>query len=89
MHDLIVVSASCMEKAYEEISAEECKKMLDVDGAGLTVVVEERLWHHDKKKGLITFISEEEKKAAGTLEIPARELAEMAISYAKEMEQIV
>jgi len=81
--------ASCMEKAYEEISAEECKKMLDVDGAGLTVVVEERLWHHDKKKGLITFISEEEKKAAGTLEIPARELAEMAISYAKEMEQIV
>jgi len=80
--------ASCMEKAYEEISAEECKKMLDVDAAGLSQVVKERDWHHNKK-GVITFISEEEKKAAGTLEIPARELAEMAISYAKEMEQIV
>jgi len=81
--------ASCMEKAYEEISAEECKKMLDVDSAGLSQLVKERDWHQDTKKGVITFISEEEKKAAGTLEIPARELAEMAISYAKEMEQIV
>lgn len=80
--------ASCMEKAYEEISAEECKKMLDVDGSGLSQLVKERDWHHDKT-GVITFISEEEKKAAGTLEIPAKELAEMAISYAKEMEQIV
>lgn len=81
--------ASCMEKAYEEISVDECKKMLDVDSAGLTRLLAERDWHHDKKSGVIRFISEEERKATQTLEIPAKELAEMAISYAKEMEQIV
>ena len=85
----LCISASCMEKAYEEISVDECKKMLDVDSAGLTLLLAERDWHHDKKSGVIRFISEEERKATQTLEIPAKELAEMAISYAKEMEQIV
>ena len=78
-----------MEKAYEEISVEECKKMLDLDSAGLSRLVQERDWHHDKQSGVIRFISDEERKATQTLEIPAKELAEMAISYAKEMEQIV
>jgi len=78
-----------MEKAYEEISVDECKKMLDVDGPGLTRLVQEREWHHDKLSGVIRFISDEERRQTQTLEIPAKELAEMAISYAKEMEQIV
>jgi len=80
--------ASCMEKAYEEISFKECQKMLNLDKAGTSRLVKERGWHLDSQE-VVTFISEEEKKQAQTLEIPAKELAEMAISYAKEMEQIV
>jgi len=80
--------ASCMEKAYEEISAKECQKMLNVDQAGLARLVEERGWHQSGG-GSIKFISDEEKKQSHVMEVPAKELAEMAITYAKEMEQIV
>jgi len=80
--------ASCMEKSYEEISAKECLKMLSVDKAGLAKLIDERGWHQSKS-GMVTFTSEEEKKASHMMEVPAKELAEMAISYAKEMEQIV
>ena len=77
-----------MEKSYEEISSKECLKMLNVDKDGLSKLIKERGWHLDKK-GTVTFISEEEKKQSTVMEVPAKELAEMAISYAKEMEQIV
>ena len=78
-----------MEKAYEEISAKECQKMLNVDQAGLARLVEERGWHQSGGGGSIKFISDEEKKQSHVMEVPAKELAEMAITYAKEMEQIV
>jgi len=81
--------ASCMEKSYEKISASECLKMLSVDKAGLSKLVEERGWLQDKSGKVISFTSEEEKKQSQLMELPAKELAEMAISYAKEMEQIV
>lgn len=81
--------ASCMEKSYEEISAKECQKMLSVDKTGLAKLIEERGWHQNAKNAMVTFTSEEEKKQSQLMEVPAKELAEMAISYAKEMEQIV
>ena len=77
-----------MEKAYEDIDAEECRKMLHLDPGMLDNFVKERDWTHDKRSKKIRFMSKE-KTPANEVELPSKELAAMAISYAKEMEKIV
>lgn len=75
-----------MEKAYEEIDVEECRKMLHLEKKELDKYVAEKGWTVDSKK--IRFMSSD-KRPAHEMEVPSRELAAMAISYAKEMEKIV
>ncbi len=78
--------ASCMEKAYEQISVKECAKMLQLDAKTTSKYISERNWTVGKDQ-MVRFQASPEKKHAE--EIPCQELAKMAITYAKEMEQIV
>ena len=80
--------ARCMEKSYEDIDAEECRKMLHLESGSLDNFINERDWIHDKRAKKIRFINKE-KTPANDVELPSKELAAMAISYAKEMEKIV
>eukprot|EP00093_Oithona_nana_P010666 10666.XXX_583933_583015_1 [CDS] Oithona nana genome sequencing. len=80
--------ASCMEKAYADIDVEECRKMLHLEKGELDKFVSDRNWSVDKKSKKIQFLHQE-KKPSQEMEVPSRELAAMAISYAKEMEKIV
>ena len=41
--------ASCMEKAYEDIDVEECRKMLHLEKGELENFAKERKWSVDKK----------------------------------------
>ena len=77
-----------MEKAYEDIDAEECRKMLHLENNELENYVNGRDWISDKRTKRIRF-SPDDKKNSSEMELPSRELAAMAISYAKEMEKIV
>ena len=77
-----------MEKAYQHIDAEECRKMLQLDQGKLENYVNDRDWTYDKREKKIRFISKEQTPAL-EVELPSKELAAMAISYAKEMEKIV
>lgn len=78
--------ASCMEKAYERISYTECAKMLNLDVKLMDEYVNQRNWSVGKDK-LVHFRPLEKKNFES--EVPSHELAQMAITYAKEMEQIV
>merc|ERR1711997_639573 len=80
--------ASCMEKAYENIDAEECRKMLHLEVGELDKYVSEKGWNFDKSTKNVSFLPLE-KKPSHEMEVPSRELAAMAITYAKEMEKIV
>lgn len=77
--------ASCMEKAYEHISLKECAKMLQMDQKSTLKYIATRNWSVGKDQ-IIHFRTTEKKEAE---EIPTEELARMAITYAREMEQIV
>ena len=77
-----------MEKAYENIDAEECRKMLHLEVGELDKYVSEKGWNFDKHTKNVSFLPLE-KKPSHEMEVPSRELAAMAISYAKEMEKIV
>ena len=80
--------ASCMEKAYESIDAEECRKMLHLDAGELEKYAQEKEWTFEKNGKKISFLPSE-KKPSHEMEVPSKELAAMAITYAKEMEKIV
>lgn len=77
-----------MEKAYEEIDVEECRKMLHLEKKELDKYIAEKEWTVDAGSKKIRFMSSD-KRPAHEMEVPSRELAAMAISYAKEMEKIV
>ena len=77
-----------MEKAYENIDVEECRKMLHLEKGELDQFATDRKWAVDKKAKKIQFLAQDKKPSHET-EVPSRELAAMAISYAKEMEKIV
>jgi len=80
--------ASCMEKSYEDIDAEECRKMLHLDVGELEKYAQEKEWAFEKNGKKISFLPSE-KKPSHEMEVPSKELAAMAITYAKEMEKIV
>merc|ERR1712241_279564 len=80
--------ASCMEKAYEDIDAEECRKMLHLDVGELEKYAGDKEWSYEKNAKKISFLPSE-KKPSHEMEVPSKELAAMAITYAKEMEKIV
>ena len=77
-----------MEKAYKDIEAEECRKMLHLEVGELEKYAEEKEWTFEKNGKKISFLPSE-KKPSHEMEVPSKELAQMAITYAKEMEKIV
>ena len=77
-----------MEKAYEDIDAEECRKMLHLDVGELEKYAGDKEWSYEKNAKKISFLPSE-KKPSHEMEVPSKELAAMAITYAKEMEKIV
>ena len=83
------ISASCMEKAYKDIDTEECRKMLHLDVGKLEKYAEEKEWTFEKNGKKISFLPSEKNKSEMEMEVPSKELAAMAITYAKEMEKIV
>ncbi len=78
-----------MEKAYEEIDAEECRKMLNLEKTELNKYVDERGWSTVGSRSKKIRFTSDDKKLNQEVEVPSKELAAMAISYAKEMEKIV
>ena len=81
--------ASCMEKAYDSITVKECAKMLQLDTRTTNKYISEKGWNVVSvgKEQKIKFEHEGEDKM--NEEVPTEELAKMAITYAREMEQIV
>ena len=84
--------AKSMEAAYEEMSAKECEKMLNLKKPDeARQFFAKKGWVVDNRK-MIRFqdlASEEKKLQVQDMDVPAKELAQMAIRYAREMEQIV
>jgi len=82
--------ASCMEKAYEQISLKDCTKMLQLDSKDANKLIKERGWtvKGTGAKAVVEFDGGDEHKAQSE-EVPTEELAKMSITYAREMEQIV
>lgn len=78
--------ASCMEKAYEQIGANECARMLQLDTKNAKTYFAGRGWTTSSDK-MVRFQAVVEKKPIE--EVPTEELAKMSITYAREMEQIV
>ena len=78
-----------MEKAYKDIDTEECRKMLHLDVGKLEKYAEEKEWTFEKNGKKISFLPSEKNQSSLEMEVPSKELAAMAITYAKEMEKIV
>jgi len=84
--------AKSMEAAYEEMSAKECEKMLNLKKPDeAKQYFAKKGWLVDSRK-MICFqnmTSIEKKLQDQDMDAPAKELAQMSIRYAREMEQIV
>merc|ERR1711874_430227 len=53
--------ARCMEKSYEDIDAEECRKMLHLDVGELEKYAQEKEWTFEKNGKKISFLPSEKK----------------------------
>jgi len=84
--------AKSMEAAYEEMSAKECEKMLNLKKPDeAKQFFAKKGWKVDNRK-MIRFQdleTDEKKIQIQDMDVPSKELAQMAIGYAREMEQIV
>merc|ERR1711997_1140707 len=84
--------AKSMEAAYEEMSAKECEKMLNLERpVEVKQFFAKKGWVVDNRK-MIRFqdlANDEKKIQVQDMDVPSKELAQMAIRYAREMEQIV
>jgi len=76
--------ASCLEKSYPEIGCAEAARMLSLPPADLEKYSKERNW--TIRSGKLYWQVETDKEDHT---VPSLQLANMAISYAREMEQIV
>jgi len=77
--------ASCLEKAYGDISCADAARMLSIGAGEMTAYAKERDWQ--VSGGRLRFRrTDGEQEEMG---VPSIELANMAITYAREMEQIV
>ena len=92
MQNYFVLSAKSMEAAYEEMSAKECEKMLNLKKPDeAKQFFAKKGWTIDNRK-MIRFQdleTDEKKIQIQDMDVPSKELAQMAIGYAREMEQIV
>jgi len=78
--------ASCLEKAYKEISCRDAARMLNLPESEMAEYAKNRNWPISQNNKF-QFRSESQVQEEGG--VPSQQLAKMAISYAREMEQIV
>merc|ERR1712147_543387 len=77
--------ASCLEKAYADISCSDAARMLSISAGDINAYAAERKWQISG--GRLQFRgTDSENEEQG---VPSVQLANMAITYAREMEQIV
>merc|ERR1719180_298727 len=77
--------ASCLEKAYADISCSDAARMLSIGTGDMNAYATERGWQI--AGGRLQFRgADAENEEQG---VPSVQLANMAITYAREMEQIV
>jgi len=77
--------ASCLEKAYADISCSDAARMLSISAGDINAYAAERKWQISG--GRLQFRGTDlENEEQG---VPSVQLANMAITYAREMEQIV
>ena len=72
-------------QAYKNIGCSDAGRMLNLSGQEMTQFAKERQW--EVRADRFIFRSETKQQEEGG--VPSLELANMAISYAREMEQIV
>merc|ERR1719379_1940103 len=77
--------ASCLEKAYKDISCADAARMLSLSSSEMSEYAKTRRWEVEANK----FSFRSEANGQDEAGVPSNELARMAISYAREMEQIV
>jgi len=76
--------ASCLEKAYADMSCSDAARMLSIQQGDLEKYASQRNWKVVGSR--LQWASEGREDDSG---VPSLQLANMAISYAKEMERIV
>lgn len=79
---------SCIEKAYERISLSGLTQMLNLTPSSMKNYIKEKEWNLNNDN-YVYFKTTTDIKKSEVVEVPSLELAQMAITYAKEMEQIV
>jgi len=77
--------ASCLEKAYGDISCSDAARMLSIGSGEMTGYAKERGWQVSGGRLRFRRVDGEQEEQG----VPSIELANMAITYAREMEQIV
>jgi len=78
--------ASCMEKAYADISCGDAARMLNIPTNDMANYAAKRNWSVAAGRLKFLDLAAREQEELG---VPSMELANMAITYAREMEQIV
>merc|ERR1712029_207928 len=76
--------ASCLEKAYKDISCSDAARMLSIPAGEMTQYAKTRSWEVVGNR--LRYKQDNTQEENG---VPSLELANMAITYAREMEQIV
>ena len=93
LYNITTLMTRFLLKAYKDISCADAAKMLSVTQGELNSLAQERGWH--QRSGSIVFGGQRSEEASSKggqeaeVRVPSLELAKMAISYAREMEQIV
>merc|ERR1712179_690451 len=77
--------ASCLEKAYKDISCADAARMLSIGAGEINDYAKERGWQVTSGRLCFRRLDGEQEEQG----VPSIELANMAITYAREMEQIV
>merc|ERR1711934_784384 len=77
--------ASCLEKAYGGISCSDAARMLSIGSGEINDYAKERGWQVTSGRLCFRRLDGEQEEQG----VPSIELANMAITYAREMEQIV
>lgn len=78
--------ASCMEKAYADISCGDAARMLSIPSGDMGDYAAKKNWVMEGGRLRFIDLAAREKEELG---VPSLELASMAITFAREMEQIV
>mgnify|MGYP006077763547 FL=1 len=77
--------ATCIEKAYSSITPQAAEKLMSCSASDVAATAAARKWRQDQNG----YLFGEEKKPPSVNDIPANELINQTLMYAKELERIV